>query len=206
MAQKAHSVFKIILALICFSGCKNHKEKDQTSFSLLVDVSMIPKDTVLIDNKNLILDNSFYIFKSKVFSGYILELNNSQIVSLGSYLNGKQEGITKTFYPNQNLKDSRSYKDGKAFGRHFGYWENGKIKFDFIYINEKREGLQKQWYESGKPYAFLSFKNDQEEGIQKAWRENGKPYINYEARDGFRYGLQKSALCYTLRKGKIEIK
>jgi hypothetical protein len=40
--------------------------------------------------------------------------------------------------------------------------------------------------------------------MQKAWRENGKPFINYEVKDGVRYGLQKSALCYTLKNEKIE--
>jgi antitoxin component YwqK of YwqJK toxin-antitoxin module len=97
------------------------------------------------------------------------------------------------------LETERNYKDGIGYGRHFGYWQNGNKKFDFIYINDKREGIQKQWYESGSQYYELSFTNDQENGMQKAWRENGKPFINYEVKDGVRYGLQKSALCYTLK-------
>lgn len=40
--------------------------------------------------------------------------------------------------------------------------------------------------------------------MQKAWRENGKPYINYEVKDGVRYGLQKAALCYTLKNGQTK--
>jgi hypothetical protein len=40
--------------------------------------------------------------------------------------------------------------------------------------------------------------------MQKAWRENGKPFINYEVKDGVRYGLQKSALCYTLKNEKMK--
>ena len=78
------------------------------------------------------------------------------------------------------------------------------MKFDFVYINDKREGLQQQWYMSGKPYCALNYKDDRESGMQHAWRENGKPYINYEVRDGIRYGLQKSALCNTLKKGEIK--
>jgi antitoxin component YwqK of YwqJK toxin-antitoxin module len=210
MAQKAHSLFKIIFALIFLANCQNHKEKEQKSFPFLVDTTMIPKDTIVVKSNvsisNLKLDNGIYYLNKKAYSGYIKEVFNQQIMSIGSYLNGKQEGETKTFFPNGKLKDSRSYKDNKAYGRHYGYWANGHQKFDFIYVNEKREGLQKQWYESGKPYAFLTFKNDREDGMQKAWRENGKPYINYEAKDGFRYGLQKSALCYSLRNGKIQMK
>jgi antitoxin component YwqK of YwqJK toxin-antitoxin module len=204
MAPKALSVFNVIFAIISLSSCQNNKEKESNPFSLLIDISMIPKDTIRMDIKNLKLDNGVYYLNQKAFSGFIEELDSKKTISMGSYLNGKQEGITKTYYPNRAIRDNRSYKDGKAFGRHFGNWQNGKIRFDFNYVNEKREGLQKQWYETGAPYAFLTFKNDREDGMQKAWRENGKLYINYEAKDGFRYGLQKSALCYTLRKEKLK--
>jgi antitoxin component YwqK of YwqJK toxin-antitoxin module len=78
------------------------------------------------------------------------------------------------------------------------------MKFDFSYFNDKREGMQKQWYESGSEYCALNFSNDRENGMQKAWRENGNPYINYEVKDGVRYGLQKSALCYTLKDQKLK--
>jgi antitoxin component YwqK of YwqJK toxin-antitoxin module len=214
MAQKARLLFKLFVVLVSIISCK---EKDPASFSLHIDTSMIPKDTIVmklnvgevqnladVSNPNLKLDNGIYFLNKKAFSGYLKEVFNHQIMSIGSYLNGKQEGTTSTFYPNGKLKDIRSYKNGQAFGKHIGFWANGHQKFDFMYINDKREGEQKQWYESGTPYSFLSFKNDREEGMQKAWRENGKPYINYEVKDGFRYGLQKSALCYTLRNGKIK--
>jgi antitoxin component YwqK of YwqJK toxin-antitoxin module len=203
MAQKAHFLFKLILAFNLMASCTS---KEKLPFSLLVNTAMIPKDTIASDHKDLILDNGVYYLDKKPFSGYIKAQQHQQIISIGSYWDGKQEGITQTFFTNGQLRDNRSYKNGKSFGRHFGNWENGKMKFDFIYINEKREGLQKQWYETGIPYSFLTFKDDREDGMQQAWRENGKPYINYEAKDGFRYGLQKSALCYTLRDGKIKMK
>jgi antitoxin component YwqK of YwqJK toxin-antitoxin module len=206
MVQKAHLLFNLITAISIFIASCSTKDKEMDSLSLVVNIDMIPKDTVLSNDKNLKLVNGVYYLNKKAFSGYIKELSNQKIVGIGSYWNGKQEGITQTFFKNGKLRDSRSYKNGKSYGRHLGYWENGKMKFDFTYINDKREGENKQWYESGAPYAFLSFKNDQENGIQRAWRENGKPYINYEAKDGFRYGLQKSALCYTLRDGKIKMK
>ena len=78
------------------------------------------------------------------------------------------------------------------------------MKFDFSYFNDKREGIQKQWHESGSNYYALNYTNDQENGMQKAWRENGKPPINYEVKDGQRYGLQKPALCYTLKDQEIK--
>ena len=102
------------------------------------------------------------------------------------------------------METLRNYRNGVAYGRHIGYWKNGNKKFDYIYFNDKREGVQKQWYESGSRYYELNFANDQEKGKQKAWRENGKLYINYEVRDGVRYGLQKAALCYTLKDEQLK--
>jgi antitoxin component YwqK of YwqJK toxin-antitoxin module len=196
-----------VIGLFFLTSCSNISKKQEgvvSSSSFFVDTSLIPTDTILSTAPSLILDNGFYYLNDKPFSGYRKELcENKKLYSLGSYLNGMQHGITRTFFENGKLKDSRAYKLSKSFGKHYGYWENGNPKFEFYYLNDKREGSNKQWYESGKPYAFLNFKDDIEDGMQQAWRINGKPYINYVAKEGFRYGLQKSNLCYTLKDEKF---
>ena len=207
MEQKALSLFKCtFLILLIFSfGCNQPKiEKASTIFEN-VDLSQIPNTTVLETDTLLKLQNGVYYYGSKPFSGFIKSIYTTHTLkSVASYFQGQQHGATKTFFPNGNLETERNYKNGIGYGRHFGYWKNGKMKFDFIYFNDKREGMQKQWYESGSKYYELLFTNDQENGMQKAWRENGKPYINYEVKDGVRYGLQKSALCYTLKNEKMK--
>jgi antitoxin component YwqK of YwqJK toxin-antitoxin module len=210
MVQKALSHFKQLVYsvfLIGFFSCHTQNTEGGANSSVSVDTSTIPKDTISIVDKNLKLDNGIYYFNNLPYSGYIKDVYDNKIIkNFGSFLNGMQHGITFTFFPDGKTKDIRSYKANKSYGRHYGYWENGNLKFDFIYINDKRHGCNKQWYKTGKPYAFLNFKNDKEDGMQHAWRENGKPYINYEAKDGFRYGLQKSALCYTLIDEKLKLK
>ncbi len=193
----------VLIFLISCSG--NRKEGGITPLSFIVDTALIPKDTILANAKNLKLNNGLYYLNEKPFSGYIKDVyENGQVQSIASYLNGMQHGTTISFYENGRLRDSRCYKENKSFGKHIGYWENGNQKFEFYYLNDKREGPNKQWYESGQPYAFLNFKDDKEDGTQQAWRQNGKPYLNYEAKDGFRYGLQKSNLCYTLEDEKFK--
>jgi len=194
------SLIKNAFFIVCVFTFGCSQPKDQK-----VDLSLIPNDTIVLNNAKLKLKNGVYYQGSKPYSGYIKELYETKTLkSIGSYFQGKQHGLTKTFFPNAKLETERNYKDGIGYGRHFGYWQNGNKKFDFIYINDKREGIQKQWYESGSQYYELSFTNDQENGMQKAWRENGKPFINYEVKDGVRYGLQKSALCYTLKNEKMK--
>jgi antitoxin component YwqK of YwqJK toxin-antitoxin module len=196
----------IVTALFFLIDCSDTiKEEGITPLSFIVDIAGIPNDTIVATSENLRLDNGYYYLNGKPFSGYIKEYyDNHQVKMMGSYFNGKQHGITLTYYENGNLRDSRSYKENKSFGKHFGYWENGNPKFEFYYLNDKREGPNKQWYQSGQPYAFLHFKDDKEDGMQQAWRENGKIFINYESKDGFRYGLQKSNLCYTLEDEKFK--
>lgn len=210
MVQKERLLFKILLCIsvVLVANCnKKVKVEGNLPSTLTVSIIAIPKDTILISDKNLKLDNGIYYLNSKKYSGYIQEnYSPSQVKFIFSFLNGQQQGISLAYFLDGKLKESRSYKDGKAFGRHYGYWQNGKPKFDFVYVNDKREGLQKQWWETGGKYSFLIFKNDREDGMQKAWRENGKPYINYQVKEGHRYGLQKSNLCYTLRDGKLKPK
>ena len=207
MVQKGHSPSKFTLHILCFliAGCSQSIPEKAINIFEKVDTSQIQNITISQKDSLLKLNNGIYYFNNKPFSGYIKsKYNSNTLKSIASYLHGKQYGVTKTFFSNGKLESERNYKDGIGYGRHFGYWKNGKMKFDFIYFNDKREGVQKQWYESGSQYYELSFINDRENGIQKAWRENGKPYINYEVKDGIRYGLQKSALCYTLKNEKLK--
>lgn len=204
-------MFNKFCALICsiiIIGCGQNENTENGSTKFIfenVDVSQIPNAIVFKNDSSLKLLNGVYNLGGKPFSGFIKEhYENNTIKSIGSYLNGKQQGKTKIFFPNGKLDTERSFKNGKAYGKHVGFWENENKKFEFNYYNDKREGMQKQWYESGEPYAFLSFRDDQEEGMQRAWRINGKPYINYEVKDGIRYGLQKAALCYTLKDEKLK--
>ncbi len=213
MVQKERSLFNIFTysclfgMILCVSCTVNKKEETVSTVFEKVDTSQIPMDTVSSIDSTLHLDNGIYYYSNKPFSGFIKEVyENKALKSIASYYKGMQHGITKTFYPDGKERDTRSYKENVGYGRHFGYWENGNMKFDFIYYYDKREGIQKQWYESGSPYAFLNFQEDREEGMQHAWRENGKVYINYEVKDGFRYGLQKSALCYTLKDEQVKTK
>lgn len=207
MAQRELSRNKLAFLIIgIFSfGCSQPKDNKITPIFEKVAISSIPSDTIFQNDSILKLQNGVYYRNNKPYSGFIKVVYETDILkTFGSYFNGNQHGITKTFFPNGKLETLRNYRNGMAYGQHLGYWQNGNKKFDFIYFNDKREGIQKQWYENGSPYCELSFTDDQENGMQKAWRENGKPYINYEVKDGVRYGLQKSALCYTLKDEKLK--
>ena len=207
MAQKELSQIKFSYLILCIFilGCSHQKDNKVKIISKVIAFSQIPNDTILQNSASLKLKNGVYYKDNKSYSGYIKEIYLSDTLkSIGSYFNGLQHGITMTLFSNGKLATLRNYNNGLSYGRHFGYWENGNMKFDFNYFNDKREGIQKQWYENGKPYFELTFIDDHEDGMQKAWRENGKLFMNYEVKEGIRYGLQKTALCYTLKNEKIK--
>jgi antitoxin component YwqK of YwqJK toxin-antitoxin module len=207
MVQKELLLIKFgFLVIFVFSfGCSQPKDNKIVNVFEKVNCEQIPNDTIFQNKSTLKLRNGIYYLNSKPYSGFIKNLYQNNILkSIGSYFQGKQHGIIKTFFSNGNLESLRNYRNGIGYGQHLGYWKNGKKKFDFIYFNDKREGIQKQWYESGNKYYELTFNDDRENGMQKAWRENGKIYINYEVKNGVRYGLQKSALCYTLKNEQIK--
>ena len=39
-----------------------------------------------------------------------------------------------------------------------------------------------------------------EEGLQQAWLENGRIYVNYEAKNGRIFGMNRTNLCYILKR------
>jgi antitoxin component YwqK of YwqJK toxin-antitoxin module len=213
MAQKEllRNKFLLIFATVCVFVVSNYDNDQKQTRQVAniknytVDISVIPKDTVFTTDEKLTLVNGLYLYKNKSFAGIVIELYPSGVIKKQmSIYKGMLHGTYTSFYENKKPWEIRTYKNNLSTGIHYGFWaENGKPKFEYNYYEEKMEGLQKKWYPSGKPYFALHYVNDREEGLQQGWRENGKLFLNYEAKDGFRYGLQKAALCYTLRDEKL---
>ena len=187
MGQKEHLHFKLlylVTAFITITSCstkKNNQQQEEvvSAFSFFVDTTIVPHDTVSSTDKKLVLNNGIYYYNNLLYSGYIkVVYPDGNFNSIGGILNGMLHGKSISFYLGGKTKDIRMYRENKSVGKQIGYWENGNQKFEFYYLDDK----------------------------EKEVANNGKPYINYEAKDGFRYGLQKSNLCYTLEKEKFKAK
>ena len=195
--------------LFLIYGCNYFQPQENTSDTIkdyFVDITCIPHDTVNMSDHRLTCVNNLYFVNGKKFSGILNAFYaNGNLKRQYSIYDGKLHGWYKSYFENGKPWEVRSYKNNLSTGKHYGYWaETGNRKFEYTYYEEKMEGSQKKWYKSGKPFLFLQYVNDREDGLQQGWRENGKLYLNYVAKDGYRYGLQKSALCYTLRDEKIK--
>jgi len=164
--------YKLILLLIFFS-CNNKV--------LNID----------LNDPNLLVDNGVLLFKTKPFSGHLIEFYKTQkIKSETQYLNGLKDGPEKYWYKSGAEASLRWYSKSKKINKHLGYWENGKIKFKYFF-NQKGEynGQVNEWFNSGSIYKSFNYENGMEVGAQKLWRADGSIRANYFVNNGERFGL-----------------
>ena len=105
MAQKEHLLTKLVFVCFIIFGCSNHKDKKIVANFEKVDLSKIPNRIIFKDDSELKLLNGVYHLNDKLHSGFIKEMYaTDSIKSIGSYLFGKQHGVTKTFFTDGSLE------------------------------------------------------------------------------------------------------
>ena len=91
------------------------------------------------------------------------------------YKDGKRaDGVSKSWYPNGQLKQSYSWKNGKKEGKWNSYYSNGAKKYEFDFKNGKKNGLVTQWYESGQKEYEKTYKDHKLNGLSTWWYKNGQ--------------------------------
>lgn len=181
-----------IVSLAFLSGCNEpdmHPVADKK-------IKTVPKLYLPASDSGFHFKQDTFYYFGRTYSGhtYALYPNGDSLFS-GSYLNGKEEGIFKKWYPNRQLAETRIYIDGNKEGFHQGWWENGKRKFEYHFLNAENNGELKEWAKTGQPYRFFHYRMGQEEGSQKMWWANGTIRANYVIRNGKKYGLLGLKIC-----------
>ena len=139
----------------------------------------------------------FFYVNDSVFSGtlYSLYSMNTDTMEVVHYLNGKEHGTWKQFYPAGKSKEVRLFTNGKKQGEYKGWWENRNIKFEFHFKDDEYEGTCRSWNNEGILTQESNYVAGHEEGSQKAWYDNGKVRSNYVIKAGRRYGLLGTKNC-----------
>jgi antitoxin component YwqK of YwqJK toxin-antitoxin module len=100
------------------------------------------------------------------YSGIVLTYDQSaNPISEVQLENGIQQGVSRFYWPNGNLKRVANYQHG-------------------IY-----HGTVSMFYEDGNTYAVFNYVNGQESGLQQMWKSDGRLKANYEVINGRKYGL-----------------
>ena len=187
MVHQALLRSKISIAL-CFSllGCQT-KERETVKEFPLFNVEKI----------KLTMDNGLVLYKQKPLTGTIFTLfsGTTDTAELLSYLDGREHGQWKKFYPSTKTKEVRYFKNGGKTGIYNAWWENGKKQLEYSFVADEYEGECKEWNEEGQLSRIMNYRKGQEEGIQKWWYDGGKIKANYLIKNGRRYGLLGTKNC-----------
>lgn len=142
-------------------------------------------------------DGGTYKLYSKLFSGIIYQLgaNTKDTIAIGSFIDGKEDGEWRKYYPNQQLMEKRYYSRGNKTGTFEGWWPNGNKRLLYNFANGEYNGNCKDWSDKGVLVSNMNYVNGYENGLQQQFYENGKVKANYMMLDGRRYGLLGTKNC-----------
>lgn len=196
--EQSHSsfmkrLFLIVLGFFLFACSNGKKEKP-------VNPKPIPSIYINVNSVGLQKIQDVVYFNDKKFNGYVYEMYNSKDTAfVKSYLNGIEEGIHKSWYPNTQLFEKRFYRNGKKEGTHRAWWENGTKQYEYQIANDEYTGEFKEWNREGQLVKFFHYKNGQEEGSQKLFYDNGSIRSNYVIIKGRRFGLLGTKNCKNVK-------
>ncbi|MEJ7609887.1 MAG: hypothetical protein WKF88_01770 [Ferruginibacter sp.] len=165
-------------------------------------VKNIPGIIVPASDPALHIQNGTLYYGNQLFSGNTLEKYSTGVVrSNASFKNGREHGITETFYENGEKETVRFYTAGEKDSIHQGRWPGGQRKFEYHFKKGNYDGPFTEWYGNGQMNQQIIYVNGKELS-GKGWRENGKPYMNFSWKGNRRYGLVNPNMCYGVEKGK----
>jgi len=99
--------------------------------------------------------------------------------------NGIQNGISKVYYENGQIKEECNYVDGHINGICRTYFKDGSINFEGNYVMDKKNGPFKLYQSPGKLLMTGSYKNDRLDGEITAYSPlTGKPMGPLTYKDG----------------------
>lgn len=151
------------------------------------------------DTTNISVINGIYYYHNKPFTGKLFALyKTGDTIFCNEYLNGKENGPCRKWYPNHRLAEERFFVNGKKEGHHTAYFANGNKKFDYHLHSDLFEGTQQEWFSNGLLFCKRNYTAGYETGMQQAWDSTGKLVINYEVVNGRNYGNIGKKNCRSL--------
>jgi len=100
-------------------------------------------------------------YKGSPYNGVGFEkYKTSQLLSEVEFINGRKEGLQKSFYKKGSLKSEVGFINGLEEGLQKGFHETGELKSEVEFINGLKEGLQKLFRDTGELEYEVEFIND----------------------------------------------
>jgi antitoxin component YwqK of YwqJK toxin-antitoxin module len=179
------SINTSILCFMLLNGCSNKPGE-----------TAIPRVFVNTADPALKHSGGLLLLGQGPFSGWQYAVyDTGDTALLVPFYNGREAGVSRSWYPNRQMKELRHFDNGRKTGQHKGWWENGQLRFVYHFANDEYEGTVQEWYPDGQMYRSMQYAAGKETGLQQIWRPNGTLHANYEAVDGRFYGLTGNMHC-----------
>lgn len=178
-----------LLALVCLilpaASCNNRQ--------------IIPERRVNTEGNAFVQRQGITYLNGKAFSGWQYTLyRNGDTAMIAPYLNGRLEGVARSWYPGRRPKAIRNYHFGRKTGSHYAWYPDGQKKYIYHMLQDHYEGNVQEWYENGQLSRNCNYKNGQEEGMQTLYWPDGTIRANYQSINGRKYGLTGVKGCRSL--------
>ncbi|WP_394677686.1 toxin-antitoxin system YwqK family antitoxin [uncultured Sphingobacterium sp.] len=181
-----------ILLLLCVcSFTKLHAQNDKPVFYEKLDQGLI----------RFYFDKYYYLVSKEC------EFKTIERVSKFDFAKQVFDGEFRDFAPNGSRILIGSYKDGKKEGLFQAFHPNGVLKWEVSFQNNHPTGDWKYYYPDGKPLLTITY-NEQGYFIKDYWDNRGKQEVidgegNYEFSIPFE-GFTEFGFDFYLRKGKVK--
>ncbi|MEJ6794302.1 MAG: toxin-antitoxin system YwqK family antitoxin [Flavobacteriales bacterium] len=136
----------------------------------------------------------------------IIYYTNGNIEEKYIKINGKRDGLYKSFYENGQLRSEINYNNGIEDGKSSEYFENGQISKVYSFKLGQKNGQFVSYFESGQIHFEYNFLNDLEDGIQKNWYENGQLDIEKNMKNGVENGWRRQYFLNGQIESELEYK
>ena len=79
-------------------------------------------------------------------------------MGVGTYANGKAQGVMQRWFPNGKLGYVMNHDaNGRPHGAHEKWWPDGKPRLEAMYVNGRLDGEFKNWREDGTVYELATY-------------------------------------------------
>lgn len=106
------------------------------------------------------------------------------------YKNGELHGTMKSYYPSGKLFELEEYKDGKLHGRRAEFYKNGRARFDWKFADGKPVARErKMYYDNGVLKMLIVRLDDKgDRHRQTSYHKNGRKQSEMELVKGWKVG------------------
>ena len=117
------------------------------------------------------------------------DVDTGNVVRDCTYVDGRREGLVKTFYPDGKLKSTVNFSANVQDGPYVEYFPNGERAATAFYVAGLCQGTSMSFYSDGAVKATFNFVDDELDGMCTEYYEGGQVKSSFSYLKGQMHGV-----------------